>query len=87
MSHLPEYDFGEWAEQVSVALRLVNFRHREDAFQEAVVARLEGRSPVAAIGTFQRRELRHERREVATPMIPRLPIHHHEGEDETSRLH
>jgi hypothetical protein len=44
--------------------QLVPSRFREDALQEAWVAHLEGRSAIAAMHNYTKRERKHERREV-----------------------
>ncbi|MGA1046005.1 MAG: hypothetical protein ACO3ZY_12500 [Phycisphaerales bacterium] len=52
-------------ERLRLVLRLVPLRHREDAEQEASLARLEGRSPWLAVDAWRRRVLRRESREIA----------------------
>ena len=61
---------------VETELRLTSRRHREDARQEAWVALLEGRDPVAAVTSYRRRELRHERHERACGQVHPLPFVH-----------
>ena len=48
-----------------LVLRLVPQRHRDDAEQEALLAVVEGRDPIAAVDRYRKRSTRWERREVA----------------------
>lgn len=50
--------------RLRLVLRLVPERHRADAEQEAALAMLESRCPIAAIDRWRKRERRHELREV-----------------------
>jgi len=48
-------------------VKLIPRRHREDAIQEAWVAHLEGRCPVAAADRYRKQEARYEKRRTLLP--------------------
>ena len=62
-SPLPQTDRPD---RLKLELALCPSCDREDAVQEAWLARLEGRSPARAVNTFAQRERRHRQR--MTPM-------------------
>ena len=50
--------------QLEGALRRVPSRFREDAYQQAWLAYLEGKNPISAVENYATKERLHERREV-----------------------
>ncbi len=67
-SLLPQTDRPD---RLKLELALCPSCDREDAMQEAWLAKLEGRSPARAVNTFAQRERRHRQR--MTPMSVALP--------------
>lgn len=71
------------ADRLALAMNFVPSEWREDAMQEAALARLEGRNPVAAVDNFRKRIARRARREfAASDIIDRMS----EQEDQTEFL-
>lgn len=64
---------------LAFVLRLVPKRLSEDAAQEAALAMLEGRDPIAVVDKFRKAALRRERREVSFSDLGGEHLIHDEG--------